>query len=311
MSNREIATSFDQISRVYDETRDPLEPAAVDRIAQSLRKAGVRSILEIGVGTGRVARPLLDRGFEVTGADLSRGMLAHARSKGIGRLVRASGYRLPFEPRAFDATLMVHVLHMLERPAALLREARRVSRVGTFAIVNPRRDRPRRRWTDGPPRHLLRRILAQQGYPLRRWPNLPRRERGVLARHPPDRLEVVDERDVTVSVASRLDRLAKRGQRGLLHVPPKVLQRAIAEARAQAGDRTFTSHRVLSLALWRADRERRPRSGAGRRRAPTGRTGAPSRTAGRRPRGSTRPRSPSGARSARRSGPAGRSPASR
>jgi ubiquinone/menaquinone biosynthesis C-methylase UbiE len=300
VSNREIARSFDQISKVYDETRDPLDPATLDRVADGLRKAGVRSLLEIGVGTGRIARPLLDRGFDVAGVDLSRGMLAHARAKGVVRVARASGYRLPFEARSFDATLMVHVLHILERPSELLREAGRVSRVGTFAIVNPRR-----RATDGvpgteeSPRRVLHDILAAQGYPVRPFASIPRRESRLLERWPPDAIEVVEERDVTVTLASRLDRLAKRGHRNLLHVPPRVLARAVAAARAQVGDRTVTAHRVLGLAFWsREPRRRRPRA--------TARSGAPSRTAAPRRHGSTRARSRSGARSAPRSGRARR-----
>jgi ubiquinone/menaquinone biosynthesis C-methylase UbiE len=305
MSNREIRRSFDQISPVYDATRDPPDPATVTRIARELRRAGVHSILEIGVGTGRIARPLTDRGFEVTGADLSLGMLGRARKKRLHRLVRASGYRLPFAPRSFDATLLVHVLHMLERPGAVLREAARVSRVGTFALVNPRGRRRRIgiRPTEESPHRLLAEVLAASGHPIAASRNLPRRERRVLERLPPDSMRVVEERDVTVTVASRLDRLGRRGHRNLLHIPPKVLRRAVRIAKRRAGDRTVTSHQVASLAMWRADRRRGGTA--------TARTGAPSRTAGRRPRGSSRARSSSGARTGRRSGPARRSTASR
>ncbi len=305
MSNEEIRRSFDQISPVYDATRDPLAPATVARIARELRRAGVRSILEIGVGTGRIARPLTDRGFEVTGADLSLGMLGRARKKHLNRLVRASGYRLPFAPRSFDATLLVHVLHLLDRPGAVLREAARVSRVGTFALVNPRR-RARggaRRPGENSPRRLLAEILARSGYPVPPHAGLPRRERRVLERMPPDSMRVVEERDVTVSLADRLDRIGRRGQRNLLHVPPKVLRRAVRAAQLRVGDRTVTTHRVVGLALWRAERRRGG--------SPSGRTGGPSRTAAPRPPGSSRARSPSGARTGRRTAPARRSPGSR
>jgi ubiquinone/menaquinone biosynthesis C-methylase UbiE len=305
MSNAEIRKSFDQISRVYDATRDPLDPATVGRIAGELRRAGVRSILEIGVGTGRIARPLTDRGFEVTGADLSLGMLSRARRKHLDRLVRASGYRLPFAPRSFDATLMVHVLHMLERPGAVLREAARVSRVGTFALVNPRRSwhGAARRPPEESPRRLLAEILAEAGHPISPFRGIPRREGRVLRRMPPDSMRVVDERDVTVSLASRLDRLGRRGHRNLLHVPPQVLRRAVRIAKRRVGERTVTSHQVVGLALWRADRRRGGKA--------TARTGVPSRTAGRRPPGSSRARSSSGARTGRRTGSGRRTTASR
>jgi SAM-dependent methyltransferase len=44
------------------------------------RKCG-GPVLELGCGTGRVSIPLAQEGFEVTGIDISRPMLEHARSK--------------------------------------------------------------------------------------------------------------------------------------------------------------------------------------------------------------------------------------
>ncbi len=305
MSNAEIRRSFDQISRVYDATRDPLRPATVGRVARELRRAGVRSILEIGVGTGRIARPLTDRGFEVTGADLSLGMLGRARKKHLDRLVRASGYRLPFAPRSFDATLMVHVLHLLDRPGAVLREAARVSRIGTFALVNPRRGRRRfaRRPLEESPRRLLASILKEAGHsiPPGRGPRLG--ERKVLVRLPPDTMRIVERRRVRISIAAQLDQFGRRGQRNLLHIPPPALRRAVRIAKQRVGDRAITVPRVVGLALWKAERRRRGGT--------TSRTGAPSRTAARRPPRSTRARSASGARTARRTGSARRTAASR
>ncbi|MGI0070801.1 MAG: class I SAM-dependent methyltransferase [Thermoplasmata archaeon] len=246
-----MAVQFDEISPVYDETRDPLEPATVDRLSQALTTAGASTLLEIGVGTGRVARPLLDRGVLVTGIDASRGMLARARSKQIPRLVRGSGYRLPFADQTFDATLFVHVLHVLDDPEAAVREAMRVSRVGAFALVRPRDPAgvPATRGEDEA-RGMLREILAEQGYPLPPRSSPHTKERDFLSRFPPSALTIVNERDVTEPLRARIDRMEKRGQRHLLTIPPEALQRAVAIARARCGDRTVTYHRVQALAQW-------------------------------------------------------------
>ncbi|MGB6443152.1 MAG: methyltransferase domain-containing protein, partial [Thermoplasmata archaeon] len=96
MPTREIAAQFDQISLVYDETRDQLDGATIEGLADALRRAGAESILEVGVGTGRVAKPLAERDVAVTGLDASIGMLEKARKKGLLGLVRGSGYHLPF-----------------------------------------------------------------------------------------------------------------------------------------------------------------------------------------------------------------------
>jgi len=255
MPTREVAAQFDQISPVYDETRDPLDAATVDGVADALRAGGVASVLEVGVGTGRVAKPLIDRGVTVTGVDASRGMLAKARAKGLARLVRGNGYRLPFRDRAFDATMLVHVLHLLDDPESALREARRVSRVGVYALVHPRGEGPAdsiRR--ENEPRHILREILAEQGFPTAPRTNPWTKERDLLARLPPDSLRIVSDREVTESLRARIDRMAKRGHRNLLTIPPEALQRAVRVARERVGDRTITYHRVEALALWDASR---------------------------------------------------------
>jgi ubiquinone/menaquinone biosynthesis C-methylase UbiE len=95
-----IATQFDRISQVYDETREPLKEAAVDKIKDILLRNGCSSIIEVGVGTGRVAKPLQERGFEVVGVDVSRGMLLKAREKGILRLILADADYLPIKKRS-------------------------------------------------------------------------------------------------------------------------------------------------------------------------------------------------------------------
>lgn len=251
MPTKEVAAEFDRISFVYDETRDPLDAATVDGLVGSLRVAGATSVLEVGVGTGRVAQPLSERGITVTGVDASSGMLAKARAKGLGRLVRGSAYRLPFPDRAFDATLFVHVLHVLDDPARAIREAHRVGRVGTFALIHPRGANGRvdtRR--EDEPRSLVREILVEQGFPVPPRHSLWVKERDLLAKFPPDHLAVVSEREITESLRSRIDRLAKRGHRNLLSIPPEALERAIAIARGRVGDRTVTYTRVEALARW-------------------------------------------------------------
>jgi SAM-dependent methyltransferase len=255
MPTLKVAAEFDQISLVYDETRDPLDSGTVDHLAAALRGAGVESILEVGTGTGRVAKPLWDRGIAVTGLDASRGMLSKARAKGLPRLIRGTGYHLPFRDHAFDGTLFVHVLHVLDDPERAIREASRVSRVGSFALVHPRGSGPAdsaRR--EDEPRHLVRSILEEQGYPMPPRSNPWTKERDLLARFPPDSLTVVSEREVTEPLRARIDRLAKRGHRNLLTVPPDVLARAIQTARERVGDRSITYHRVEALASWSAAR---------------------------------------------------------
>lgn len=74
---------FDRYAARYDEgCPDPTE--AVDFLADLIPDGG--RVLELAVGTGRVALPLAARGFAVEGVDGSAGMVAQLRAKpgGVG-----------------------------------------------------------------------------------------------------------------------------------------------------------------------------------------------------------------------------------
>jgi SAM-dependent methyltransferase len=127
--------SFDRVAHCYDETRRmPPEPhaAVTDGIARAARAvAPAPSVLEIGIGTGRIALPLADAGVRVVGIDLAREMVARLRAKRPDLPVAiADATHLPFGRATFDAVLFVHVLHLLPDPGAVLRAACDVLRPG-------------------------------------------------------------------------------------------------------------------------------------------------------------------------------------
>ncbi|OGA14263.1 MAG: hypothetical protein A3D95_10120 [Betaproteobacteria bacterium RIFCSPHIGHO2_12_FULL_69_13] len=74
---------FGAYARCYDLLyRDKDYAAEAGYVAARLSEAGpVRSILDLGSGTGRHALELARAGFEVTGLDLSPGMVAHAEAR--------------------------------------------------------------------------------------------------------------------------------------------------------------------------------------------------------------------------------------
>jgi SAM-dependent methyltransferase len=82
------ATYGDAFADVYDEWyHDVGEPgAAVDAIA-ALAAGG--AVLELGVGSGRLAAPLAGRGLEVWGLDASQAMLDRLAARPGGAAVRA------------------------------------------------------------------------------------------------------------------------------------------------------------------------------------------------------------------------------
>jgi SAM-dependent methyltransferase len=73
----------ERIAERYDESSaDMFDPAVVDPAVDFLAElAGGGAALELGIGTGRIALPLSQRGVHVHGIDLSEAMVAKLREK--------------------------------------------------------------------------------------------------------------------------------------------------------------------------------------------------------------------------------------
>jgi ubiquinone/menaquinone biosynthesis C-methylase UbiE len=136
--------SFDQAADFYDDTRDLPGPIATDGIRtifEQLRgRAGPGAqVLEVGAGTGRIGLPLMARGANLVGVDLSARMLARQRRKEpTARVAQADATQLPFAAAQFDGLLTIHVLHLIGDWRAALREFRRVLRPNGV-YINSRR----------------------------------------------------------------------------------------------------------------------------------------------------------------------------
>ncbi|HEU5107711.1 MAG TPA: class I SAM-dependent methyltransferase [Micromonosporaceae bacterium] len=80
------ASDYDRVAPYYDQLTAAL-PDCRPTVDFLIAHAGEGRILEIGVGTGRIACPLSMQGFDVTGLDNSAGMLARLRSRSDGAKV--------------------------------------------------------------------------------------------------------------------------------------------------------------------------------------------------------------------------------
>ena len=75
---------FDErVAATYDDLGDPMfAPAVIDPVVDFLAGlAGAGRALELGIGTGRIALPLAERGVRVQGIELSRAMAARLAAK--------------------------------------------------------------------------------------------------------------------------------------------------------------------------------------------------------------------------------------
>jgi SAM-dependent methyltransferase len=143
--------SFDPAADRYDASRG-YPPETAQAIAAAIfRAAGARPrshFLEIGVGTGRIAIPLLEQGADVTGVDISPRMVDRLRANlaarqserpdlpwGVLHVRLADMTALPFDPGTFDAVVAVHVLHLVSEWRRALDEVLRVLRPGGALLI--------------------------------------------------------------------------------------------------------------------------------------------------------------------------------
>lgn len=109
MTDYEPSTYGDAIADIYDELHGwHLDTeAAVEALA---RLAGEGPVLELGVGTGRVAAPLAERGLEVHGIDASEEMVSRLREKPGGDRVRVAAGDFAAVEAPAEAYSMVFVV---------------------------------------------------------------------------------------------------------------------------------------------------------------------------------------------------------
>jgi ubiquinone/menaquinone biosynthesis C-methylase UbiE len=122
----------------YDETRvfdEGCFYSALDYLVGGFPTVKFRKVLEPGVGTGRIAIPVAERGYRVTGVDVSEKMLAVLEShlKHINPPLPISAYKadvleLPFPDASFDMAIVVHLFYFIKDWQKAVREILRVVR---------------------------------------------------------------------------------------------------------------------------------------------------------------------------------------
>lgn len=136
--NRRIQTMFGRIVPRYDRM-NRLMSFGMDggwrRLAADAAAPRGMRVLDLGTGTGDLARELMVRGAaSVVGADFSPAMLATAARRYAGSLsyrwLAADGHRLPFADASFDALTNAFVLRNLVDLPAAFGEMARVVRPG-------------------------------------------------------------------------------------------------------------------------------------------------------------------------------------
>jgi ubiquinone/menaquinone biosynthesis C-methylase UbiE len=117
---------YDGLADWYDEE---FQPAALEgdawRVVAPMIGRGPGELLDLGCGTGVYSVALSERGWNVTGVDLSEDMLRRARERGVS-VVLADATFLPFSDASFDAAISIFTHSDFDHFATALREVARV-----------------------------------------------------------------------------------------------------------------------------------------------------------------------------------------
>src|SRR3954464_3670700 len=130
--------SFRRAAGFYDSTRvlAPETAAAQTRLLVEALSGTAGPVLEVGIGTGRVALPLVAAGVPVVGVDLSPAMLARLRAKDpCVPVVVGDATRLPVADRSVGGAVLAHVLHLVADWRVVIAEVERVLRPGGVLLA--------------------------------------------------------------------------------------------------------------------------------------------------------------------------------
>ena len=137
----DLAASFGDVADAYERGRPRYEPHVIAAIG---RAAGGPRVLDVGAGTGRLAAPLLDAGYDVVAVeplDAMRAILAgHI---GAERALAGRAEALPLDDASVDGAFCSDAWHWFDGPRAAGELARVVRPAGHVVIC---RSSPR--WED-------------------------------------------------------------------------------------------------------------------------------------------------------------------
>lgn len=140
---REAIAAFQDNPAAWDEMRALDLPARAieEALLARLPQGRLGRVLDIGCGTGRMMEVLSPRADQVLGIDLSRRMLALARTRIAERglancsVRQADMARIALPDASFDVVVLCMVLHYADDPAAVLAEAARLTAPGGRVAV--------------------------------------------------------------------------------------------------------------------------------------------------------------------------------
>ncbi|MHB9055410.1 MAG: class I SAM-dependent methyltransferase [Paludibacteraceae bacterium] len=133
-SDKHIAENYDE----YYHTEQGKRTDAIEKeiISQFLDEIPQKELLELGCGTGHWTDFFVQKGFKVTGVDISEAMLNVAESKKMNAtFLRGSSEALPFEDESFSVLASITMLEFVDDQKKAVSEMYRVLKKGGWLIA--------------------------------------------------------------------------------------------------------------------------------------------------------------------------------
>ncbi len=235
-----LAIPFDRVAGAYDSTRG-LSPEIMTRIIDSMQDvlSNCGTVLDVGVGTGRFACSLNEKGFRVVGADISVSMMLKAKQKGLKDLVRADARSLSFRDRAFDAVMIVHLLHLVDDWIEIVHEVGRVAGSLVISLVGTS--------SGFRIRQAYLKLREEAGHPLKRFNEA---EEGLRKLLPPKEIQFVGEYTTMVNSEAAIASLERGDFAISWDLPEDLHSRIIGKLRSEYGEKDYARTDAFEIAAW-------------------------------------------------------------
>lgn len=143
------ARSFDEIAATYSAVRPAYPEAAVDWILRPANRLEERCdgkhvgarVLDLGAGTGKLTRQLIDAGLDVVAVEPSPQMGAELSAYvPEAELLTGSAEEIPLPDSSVDSVVVGSAFHWFDHAAALAEIARVLRRGGRLGLIRNRPD---------------------------------------------------------------------------------------------------------------------------------------------------------------------------
>lgn len=229
-----MRTSFDYAAEFYDKTRNLPKQVMKQLVDTMIRELeGHTNVLDAGVGTGRIAKPLQDVGLKIVGVDIAGKMIGKAEGKGVDNLILGDVCSLPLCDNSFDATISVHLLHLICEWKTALQEICRVTEKIMISVDHVRKH---------PLREAYRHLLREFGFEIR-YPGKGEWELKNLVK--PKQVSVASfERNAD----ERLEYMSQRAYSSQWEIPEEVNREVVRELKHRFGGKKFPEE--LHILVW-------------------------------------------------------------